>query len=387
MSKRKNGEGSWGKKTINGYLYHYYRDSDGRYTYGKTMKEVNEKLKEKEKKKYVLSEKTTFGEYITNWLVTVKLGNIEDTTYDCYETMISSQILKFKGYNISNKQMHQLSSEVFQKYVNSLAEYFSRSTITKIWAIIKQCIVYAEVKGEIQPHTTKLVNIPIESAVAVKKKEIPFLSKEDAELFYQTAQMTKPNGEPLYGVNAPVAVFIMYSGLRVSEALGLKWKNVDFENNKIKIVESLAIKKNRDAKDNDYKYIEYDKAPKSKDSVRTVPLPARAIAILKMFEARNPKHKDNDYVFTNKNGDTIERRQLNRTIRGIAKRSKCSVEDFTVHTLRHTYGSILIAEGVDIKKVSELLGHSDITITYNIYIGILESDKQKEVERVFNQKV
>lgn len=387
MSKRKNGEGSWGKKTINGYLYHYYRDSDGRYTYGKTMKDVNEKLKEKEKKRYVLSDKTTFGEYINNWLITVKRGNIEDTTYDCYETMISSQIINFKGYNIANKQMHQLSSDIFQKYVNSLAEYFSRSTIDKIWVIIKQCIAYAEIKGEIHPYSTKLVKIPIESMVAVKKKEVPFLSKEDAECFYQATKAIKPNGKSVYGVNALIAVFIMYSGLRVSEASGLKWGKVDFENNRIKVTSSLATKKNRNAKEGDLKYIRYDKTPKSEDSVRIVPLPARAIAVLRFFETLNPKHKDDDYVFINKNGNPFERRQLNKTIGRIAKKSECSIKEFTVHTLRHTYGSILLAEGVDIKKVSELLGHSDITITYNIYIGILESDKQKEVERVFNQKI
>ena len=55
------------------------------------------------------------------------------------------------------------------------------------------------------------------------------------------------------------------------------------------------------------------------------------------------------------------------------------------HSLRHTYGSILLSEGVEIKKVSELLDDEDITTTYNIYIGILEKDKKDEVERVFDK--
>lgn len=380
MSKRKNGEGSWGKKMINGYQYHYYRSPDGKYTYGKTIKEINEKLKQKEQNKYVLSEKTTFGEYISEWLVKTKLNTLEPTTYDCYETMISSQILSYKTYNLADKQLHQLSSDVFQKYLNSLAEHFSRSTIKKIWTIIKQCINYAEIKGEIQPNTTKLVKIPSESAVSVKKKDIPFLSKEDAELFYEAAQVTKPNGVSLYGINASIAIFIMYSGLRVSEALALKWKNVDLEDKKIKVVESLASKIDR--KDNTSKvYIKYDKTPKSTDGIRVVPLPTRAMVILN--ELNKKPHSASDYVFTNKNGNTVDRRIVNKTIKSIANRSKCSVKNFSVHSLRHTYGSILLAEGVDIKKVSELLGHSDITITYNIYIGILEKDKKKEIDRVF----
>ena len=106
--------------------------------------------------------------------------------------------------------------------------------------------------------------------------------------------------------------------------------------------------------------------------------------MLKYFELKNTNHKPDDYVCITKNKTQMERRNVNKTLKRMIKDSECSVKDFSAHTLRHTYGSILLSEGVEIKKVSELLGHSDISTTYNIYIGILEEDKQSEVERVFN---
>lgn len=382
MGKRRNGEGSWGTKTIGKNKYHYFRDSKGKYTYGKTVKEVNEKLKKKKEEEFCLSEKTTFGEYIQEWLKS-KQKNIEPTTYDCYETMITSQILNFKDSNLSNVQLHNLNSKVFQDYLDALATKYSRSTIKKIWVIIKQCVKSGEIKQEIPLHSTAFVKVPIESQVAVKKKNIPFLSKEDADLLYDTLKVTYNNGVIKYKENAHAIILIMYSGMRVSEMTSLRWKNVDIENKRIFIKESTAERKNRNDNDST-KYITYSKSPKTKESVRTIPLPKRAMEMIQWFDAKHPNHKPDDFVCCTKNGTQMGRRNVNKTLKSMISDSQCSVRDFSAHTLRHTYGSILLSEGVEIKKVSELLGHEDITTTYNIYIGIMEKDKKDEVERVFD---
>lgn len=382
MSKRKNGEGSWGVKKIGKYNYKYYRDADGSYTYGKTEKEINQKLKEKESIDFSLNTKTTFGEYISNWLLT-KRNSIEESTYSGYENMIKGELLDFKGYDLANKQIKNLSDKVFREYLEALSKEYSRATITKMWSIIKQCVNYGEIKGELPNHTTKFVHIPSESSVKIKKKEIPFLSFEDTEKFYKASKETYNNGVPIFGVNAKAAVFIMYSGLRISEMIALKWENVDLKNKRITVSNAMGEKKNRENKGN--KYIRYDKMPKTKDSIRIVPLPDRAIEIINWFDKNNPGHKNTDYVFINKNGDIINRRNMNRTIKAMAKKGNLTEQNFSAHSLRHTYGSLLLSKGVDIKIISELLGHKEIGITYNIYIGILEGDKQNEVERVFNK--
>ena len=65
--------------------------------------------------------------------------------------------------------------------------------------------------------------------------------------------------------------------------------------------------------------------------------------------------------------------------------SECSNKEYTPHSLRHGYGSILLSQGVDIKTVSVLLGHKDISTTYNIYIHVLENDKKKAVIDTFDK--
>lgn len=377
--KRQNGEGTWGTKIINGYKYHFFRDSNGHYIYGKTVKSVKEKYLKYKENQFVVSDRTTFGEYIKHWLKT-KIKTLEPTTYDCYETMIESQIVNFKEYDISNQQLHNLSSIKFQKYLNVLATKYSRSTIQKIWAIIKQCIKYGEIEGVIPTNCTSLVKIPLESQVAVKKKEVPFLSIDEANKLYETLYVTYSNGVLRFNENAHAIILIMYSGARISEILALKWKNVDIKNRTIYIEESTAQRKSRD--ESPKKYITYDKTPKNSHSVRKVPLPKRGMEMINYFESKNKSHTPNDYVCINSNKNPLMRRNVNKTLKSMLKYA--GLQECSAHALRHTYGSILLQNGVEIKKVSELLGHNNVSTTYDIYIGILEKDKASEVERVFD---
>lgn len=382
MSKRKNGEGSWGKKKVGNNIYVYFRDTNGNYTYGKTQKEVNEKRKKKEEQMFLLTNKTTFGEYIQEWLKN-KYGTIEPTTYDCYETLISSQIINFKESNLANVQLRNLNSNIFQKHLNLLAKKYSRSTIEKIWAIIKQCVSAGEIKNELPMNTTALVKVPIESEVAVKKKDIPFLSLADMECMYNVLSLKYKNGAPKYNESAHALILMMYSGMRISEMTALKWKNVDLDKKVIYIKESSASKKIRDDS-SDKKYQRYNKTTKTPGSIRAIPLPSRGMEMIEYFNSKNPNHTPNDFVCITKHKTQMERRNVNKTLKKMIRDSECSIRDFSAHTLRHTYGSTLLSQGVEIKTVSELLGHDDVSTTYNIYIGILEKDKRKDVQRVFD---
>lgn len=380
MAKRRNGEGTWGKKIINGQDYYFFRDAEGKYTYGKTQKEIENKIREKSKAKKVNPKKLTFGEYITEWLKGKK-SSIEPTTYDCYESLINSGVLNYK---IADVQLHNLDDRKFQNYLNELTEKYARGSINKLWSLIKECLKYGMEHEELPKILISYVKVPIESVCTNKTKDIPFLTEEDLDKLYEVKDAAYPTGALIYGNNARFLILTAYTGCRISELVALKWKNYNPEKRTIDIVSSSAriIDRSSDAKK---KTKVIDKAPKTKESARTIPLPDRAVEIIEWFGEKNPKHKPNDYICISSLGTKIDTRAANRTLKSMAKRAGLSETNIAPHSLRHTYGSILIRNGVDIKTVSALLGHADISTTYNIYIGILDSDKAKDVNRVFNK--
>ena len=235
--------------------------------------------------------------------------------------------------------------------------------------------------------TLKLVRLPKESNVAVKAKEIPFIDENDMNILYNEAFHTiGSNKRCMYGNASKLLVLIMYTGLRVSEACALRWEDVDIANKTLRVKSSLSKVKERSIdrqalknEDGTSKYSIISKTPKTGNSIRTIPLPRRAVEILEYFENCNPNHKPTDYICLTNAGKPYEKRQVERCLTRMPKNSNCSRKDYTPHSLRHGYGSILISKGADIKLVSELLEHSDVTFTYNVYIGIFQEDKRKAV--------
>ena len=143
--KRKNGEGSWGTKTIKGTVYQYYRNQDNKYTYGRTIKEVKEKLKNN-KNTSTASKINTLKTYGLYWLRTVKALELEARTYDEYENIIEKRI---GNHNIGSRQLNSITSDTWQFFINELSGKYALGTIKKTWNVIKQIVAYAEAKDDI----------------------------------------------------------------------------------------------------------------------------------------------------------------------------------------------------------------------------------------------
>ena len=330
------------------------------------------------------SKVTTLKGYGMNWLQNVKALELEARTYDEYESIIEKRI---GNHSIGSRQLQSITSDTWQAFVNELSGKYALGTIKKTWNVLKQIVTYAEAKGDIQEGTLKLVRLPKESNVAVKAKEVPFIDETDMNILYNEAFHTiGSNNRCIYGNASKLLVLIMYTGLRVSEACALKWEDVDISNRTLRVQSSLSKVKERSAdrqsvknEDGSAKYKIVNKAPKTGNSIRTIPLPQRAVEMLEYFQSLTPNHKPTDYICLTDVGKPYEKRQVERCLTRMLKNSSCSRKDYTPHSLRHGYGSILISKGADIKLVSELLGHSDVTFTYNVYIGVFQEDKRKAV--------
>lgn len=384
--KRKNGEGSWGKKNIKGTLYCYFRDKDGHYTYGHTEKEVKEKLESKRNQILIpQNEKSmTVGSYVKDWLYNKKFKEVgitlASTTFDSYEAAISRPLSDFQ---ISKLKLNALTRTALTNYLKQLSEKYSRNTITKTWLVI--CMALSDEEYKYYKYVPKVnldtIKVPSESNVAVKKKEHNFTSNEDMDKIYNEVLRKDKNGKYHYGNSAMMLSFIMYSGLRVAEAMGLKWKNVTSDFTMVSIDHAIARTRNRNESGKAVSWKVIEKSPKTISSGATIPIRSRGTDILRIMNSFNPKHKANDYIFPNNDGKAYSRANVLLTLKNVLKNA--GIENkYTVHDLRHGYGSILYQEHVDIYTISKLLRHSSIQTTANIYVKATPETLMKTLSKV-----
>ncbi len=381
MAKRHNGEGSWGTKTINGTIYKRYRSPEGKDFYGKTQKEIKIKYEKwKDSNKSIPIEKKTLDIVAEEWLNSKK-KQIKNTTYDGYEYFIKDVLKYDHGYTINNMQIHTITSDHVQNYIDNMAEWLPKNSIRKNKSLLNQIFNYAKKKGYIENNPVVDIKLPIEERIIKKTKEHIFLSTEDRqklENFINPDNQIKDAHK--YGNSAKIIVFLFHTGLRFGELTALRWENVDLENKTIFIKENAPVIINR--KTTGTKYILDKTTPKRKSSERYVPLSDIAYQIIIYFYMTYPHNKDN-YVFVSKNGSQVNRRNVNRTLKTLLDKLDCTIKDASVHDLRHSFGSELIKNKVDIKIVSELMGHKDIQTTYNIYVHILSEQKINAIQ-IFN---
>lgn len=361
MAKRMNGEGTWGKKTINGHTYYVFKktypEKRKEFT-GKTKKEVDEKVRAYEEKRKTLVESSpiTLGEYILEYTTTTGSKNLGKTAKNNYEDIVRTRVLP-KKFGISDLQLSQVTKSHMKNYVDKLIENkYARSTIVKTMRIVKKAIEAAIKNKEISPDVLEDFIAPSENAVLTEKREIPFLCKEDMGAVFEEAK------NPKYAQNGYALILIMYTGIRAGELQELRWNDIDYKNNTLSIKRTAIKVKNNDGKN----IIISKNSPKSKAGIRVIPLCKQSLFALKEFEAFNPNHKPDDFVCLNNSGKQIDQSNLRRTLLCVLKNSSCSVKHCGLHALRHSFGSRLLEEGVDIKVVSLLLGHEKISTTYDI---------------------
>ena len=171
--------------------------------------------------------------------------------------------------------------------------------------------------------------------------------------------------------------FILQTGLRTGELVGLKWEDVDLKNRVITIQRSMEYRHST----GEWRV----GPPKSKSGYRKIPLTDDAISILKR---QKEKHKDikvipiewSDYVFLCRKGSPIKNSTYDTALFKIC--DKVGIPRFSMHILRHTFATRCIEGGMKPKTLQMILGHSNIGITMNLYVHTTEEEKIKEIQMV-----
>lgn len=368
MGKRSNGEGTIFKRKDGRWCAAYYdKEYNRRYVYGQTQKEVKQKLKEKKgAKKLKKNKSVTLQDWVLEYLEKYKKNELKITTYDSYFCIYRKHILESK---IGKMQLENVSLEILQNYYNrKIKEGYSSKTVREIGTIINSALNMAVRTRLLTENPNLYTTIPKK-----EKYEAKILSKEEVEKILREAK-----DEELY----PIIITTVYTGMRKGEVMALKWENVDFKERKIHIRGSLCRIQEEPDK-NGRRHARYEiLEPKTKKSIRTVPMLEEVYNALLEQKKRQSEQKnkyndvylDNDLVFANEIGDFIEQRTFMEKYHDFL--AKYDITDIRFHDLRHTFASLLIESDVSMKVVQELLGHSTITTSMDIYTHV--SDKKKE---------
>ena len=340
--------------------------------YGKTEAEAKRKLKEKIKlinsDGLILQNNTikniTVEEYCTNWLKNVKVNELKPSSYDRKELTLSNQVYP----SIGMLQLSQLSIDDVQQMVNQLKQKeLSYSSIKKAYEAINECCKYAIIRGDLQKNPCTGVTLP--KNLKHQDGDIKFYTEKQVESLLKQATIKYNNGKNKYRLGYGIQL-LLYTGLRIGEALALTWDDVDIQNKTIKVNKNLKQVKNRDDNQSKYKII-VQNSTKTNSGTRVVPLNNKSIEALKQIKEITGQY---EYVFSTQTGKNMSSRTCDRMFRKIQE--NCGFKEiYGVHALRHTFASLLFKKGVDVKTVSEILGHKDVSVTYNTYIHLIQEQK------------
>lgn len=343
--------------------------------YGNSKSEVKQKLKDfQEKNKEYncnVAYKLTFAELLSYWLENVKRNELKASSYDRLEITINKHIIPLLGYY----KIDKLTSADIQSYINSRADNgYSYSTIKKDYNAINAALRFAVERDYLYKNPCNSVSLP--KQIKREKSDIEYFTDSEVDLIVKSAIYKYSTGRYKYKHGYAI-ILLLNTGMRVGELLALKWHNVDLENKQIYIEETRGQIKDRGNEGRNY--ITVDRSTKTQSSCRYIPINAKAEEALIYFKSLG---YNNAYVMANSDKGVITYRNLFRVLSNILEAN--NINHGSLHTLRHTFATKLFKNGVDIKVISELLGHSDISITYNIYTHVIKEQKKKAVDVLNN---
>ncbi len=356
--------------------------------YGKTKTEVKQKAKEyllKIENGYKEPQSIILNDYIEYWLNNYKYNKIEPSSYDklerTYNNQIKNTIGKKKIGDVTTKDIQRIIDE-YANPTSSSTKPLAKSGLKKIIHLLNPCLKKAIQEGIIYNNPCKDVILPIDSAIVVPTKEQFALSDEEMNKLKQECLAKYKNGEYKYR-NGVILMIMLNTGLRVGEMLALEWNDINIDNKTLyinKTIQSNLVNRNKDI---DRKTIDLLKnSPKTKSGIRFVPLNDNIIFLFKELVKYDKEKKIcSPYVCCTRVGTREVARNLQRTLNNVQGKANIG-QHVTLHTLRHSFGSALIRNGISIAVVSQLMGHANITITYNKYIHTIKEEETKAMEMI-----
>lgn len=363
---RKRKDGRWEARYIQSH--NEQGKAKYRYLYGKSYQEV------KEKRQILMTQKETqpglqdsgasrFDELASAWLFSKK-DMVKESTYAIYANILNRQLIPGLG----SRLMSELTSEqlndflIMKRRCGRLDDRggLSAKTVADIRAILNMILEYGQLHDYPGIKDVQL------RASGNRPKQMKVLTKPEQEKLEKT----------LFSERSCVHLGILislYAGLRIGEVCALQWKDFHFEDGTVTVSKTILRIQDTspDARTKTKIIIE---KPKTECSNRVIPLPE---FVLNYFSS--VRQADHLYLLTNTSRFTEPRTYLNQYKRVLRKAGLC---DYNYHSLRHTFATRCIENGVDTKSLSEIMGHSNVTVTMQRYVHPSLELKREQINKL-----
>ena len=338
--------------------------------------EVKEKLAEFKKQtllngKEIIQENKTFRQFAEEWLTVVLKPKLKPTSYDRKVCTLENQVYK----HIGAIQIDKLTHSQIQKMVNDLSESgLSYSTVKKAYEAVSGCMRYYRIKTSTSYNPCEGITLP-----ELKRKEasdIKFFTPEERKRIVNEATRKYDNDVAVYRLGWAY-VLLLYSGMRVGELCALTWDDIDFTEKTITVHKNAVEYSERDENGKTRSVYKTQNSTKTRSGMRIIPMTEKAFIALSELQKITGEY---EHIITSSQGHRIRPSRLGQTFSLIL--SAVNMQRVGVHTLRHTFATMLFSNGCEVKVVSELLGHSNTKITENIYIHLIQQQKVKAIASI-----
>ena len=303
-----------------------------------------------------------YQEWLSEWLENYVKPSSKPKTYTRYAQIVESHLLpRLGGY-----ELEELTPQLLQHQIVDMGKCGNKRTCKGLAPSTVNLIV-----AVIQESLETAYSIELTKVYSADKIKRPRIEEKKVECFSVAEQ--KVLEEALKNDKRPKTFGILlclYTGLRIGELLALEWTDIDFDKREISISKTC-----HDSRDELGRYVRFVNPPKTSTSMRVIPIPKQLMPLLRETKKKN----DSRYVVGN--GERIiSVRSYQRTYELILKKHGLPHRGF--HALRHTFATRALECGMDVKTLSEILGHKNPTVTLNRYAHSLMDHKRDMMNRL-----
>lgn len=291
----------------------------------------------------------TFYEVLDEYLI-IKEKTLKEYSFQG----VKFRVKKLKEM-VADLKLKDLDTEEIQEYVDEWQKKYSAATIKAYLVIIKEVL---------KTNGFHLNGIKIQNN---KPRRLRLYNEYELEMLSKCLSKMK-----IKHTHLPIPI-AMYTGLRIGEILALQWLDIDLNRRLISVSKNSAriIGKGNIIQE-----------PKTQSSVREVAIPEQLYDILVKFQPKN--NEDWSVYVTSNKFNPQSLRPAQRSAERVFLMAGVEYKGF--HAFRHSYATRMVEKGIPVKAISDILGHSDINTTLNIYSHTSNDFKRECVEKVFEDK-